>query len=183
MEVTRGGTRIIAVRGDLTSMDLDVVVNAANEHLRHGGGVAAALARAGGPTVQEASTRWVRELGPLGRGTAITTAGAMPARAIVHVVGPRFQGDGSDAPALESAVEAALHAAAGIGARTVGMPAISAGIFGYPRGDATAVVAAAVAAWCTRNPGVLDEVCLVGFDEAATEDFARGLAALGHHAP
>ncbi|HSG79103.1 MAG TPA: macro domain-containing protein [Acidimicrobiia bacterium] len=175
MEITCGGTRIAAVQGDLTAMDLDVVVNAANERLAHGGGLAAALSRAGGPAVQEASTRWVRELGPVDHGAAITTAGDMPARALVHVVGPRYRGDGSDEPALRAAVDAALHAAAGLGARSIGMPAISAGIFGYPLEESAAVIADEVAAWCTRNPGILDDVRLVGFDPAAVEAFAAGL--------
>lgn len=83
-----------AVVGDLTRLGTDVVVNAANEHLAHGGGVAAALSRAGGPAVQAESDRWVAEHGPVGPGrAAVTTAGALPARWIVHVVGPRFRAD------------------------------------------------------------------------------------------
>lgn len=183
MEVTRGATRIAAVQGDLTAMEIDAVVNAANEHLAHGGGLAAAFSRAGGPSVQEASARWIGELGPVIGGAAITTAGTMPAGAIVHVVGPRYRGDGSDEPALRAAVEAALHAAAGLGARTVGMPAISSGIFGYPLDDAAAVIAAAVAAWCGRNPGTFEDVLLVGFDQHAVDAFTRGLEHLEDDRP
>jgi hypothetical protein len=83
---------VVACVGDLTRQDVDVVVNAANEHLQHGGGVAAALARAGGAAVREESDAHVATHGPVEPGSAaVTTAGALPARHIVHVVGPRYR--------------------------------------------------------------------------------------------
>ncbi len=169
--------RVIAVQGDLTAQEVDAVVNAANEHLAHGGGVAAALVRAGGPVVQIESDGWVAEHGPLTPGTAaVTSAGNMPARWVVHVVGPRYREEQDNEGLLRQAVTAALDAAAGLGARSVALPAISAGVFGYPRDQATAVIATACLAWTEAHPEALDEVRLVGYDAAVTADFAAGLA-------
>jgi putative ATPase len=171
-----GSTTIEAVQGDLTRQGVDAVVNAANEHLRHGGGVAAAIVRAGGPVVQRESDAWVRSHGPVGVGqAAVTTAGAMPARHVIHVVGPRYrEGQDNEGP-LRAAVRAALDAAAAEGDRSVAFPAISAGIFGYPRAEATRVIADEVVRWVEAHPDALDEVRLVGYDEATAGDFAAGL--------
>jgi O-acetyl-ADP-ribose deacetylase len=167
---------VVAVRGDLTSQRVDAVVNAANEHLAHGGGVAAALSRAAGPTLQKESDQWVEKHGPVGPGiAAVTGGGRLVARWVVHVVGPRYR-PGQDNPGLlTQAVEAALDAAAGVGARSVALPAISAGIFGYPRPEACAVIARTASDWVGRNPGMLDEVRLVGWDDSTTADFVAGL--------
>ena len=172
------GTSILVVQGDLTKQPVDALVNAANSHLQHGGGVAAAISKAGGPEVQASSDAWVSEHGPVQTGSAaVTTAGALPARWVVHTVGPRFQKGQDNEALLRSAVAAALDAAATSGARSVAFPAISAGIFGYPRGEATAVIADEIVSWVGANPEALSEVRLVGFDDATCEDFARGLEA------
>jgi O-acetyl-ADP-ribose deacetylase len=171
-----GDGRIVVVVGDLTRQDVDVVVNAANEHLAHGGGVAAALARAGGRAVQEESDAWVRAHGPVRPGTAaVTTAGAMPARALVHVVGPRHRPGQDNDGLLRQAVRAALEAARDIEASSVALPAISAGIFGYPPDEAGRVIAEEVASWLAEAPGAVEEVRLVGLDAAAARHFAAGL--------
>lgn len=174
------GTSVRAVEADLTRQEVDALVNAANEHLAHGGGVAAAIVRAGGPEIQEESDRWVAEHGPLTPGVAaVTGAGRMPARFVVHVAGPRYREGRDNEGLLHTAVVAALDAAADRDCRTVAIPAISAGIFGYPLGAATRVIAAACAVWTREHPGALDEIRLVGFDEAAVDAFCAGLAALG----
>lgn len=175
-----GSTTITTVQGDLTRQDVDAVVNAANEHLAHGGGVAAAIVRAGGRVVQDESTEWVRTHGPVRNGqAAITTAGAMPARHVIHVVGPRYHAGQDNEGMLRAAVRAALDAAAAHGDRSVAFPAISAGIFGYPRAEATRIIADEVVSWVMQHPEALGEVRLVGFDPATAEDFAQGLAAAG----
>ncbi len=171
-------TMLRAVRGDITDMRVDAVVNAANEWLAHGGGVAAALARAGGTQVQRESDEWVREHGPLQPGqAAVTTAGRMPAGMIVHVVGPRYRDGQDNEGLLVQAVRAALDAAAGAGATSVALPAISAGIFGYPPADATRVIAGACARWLADSPGTVRDCALVGFDYRTTELFTAGLEA------
>lgn len=162
---------------DLTTMEIDVVVNAANEHLAHGGGVAAAMSRAGGPSVQTESDEWVADNGPVGDGqAAVTTAGDMPATWIVHVVGPRYRGDGSDASKLAAAVDAALDASLGLGAATVALPAISTGIFGYPLDDATKVIVTACRSWIADHPTTDLEIVLVGVHDRATSAFDTALA-------
>lgn len=172
--------RVDAITGDLAALDVDVVVNAANEHLSHGGGVAAALASAGGPAVQDESDAWVAEHGPVEEGqAAVTTGGNLPARWIVHVVGPRHRGDGSDAAKLTAAVTAALDAADDLGVTSVALPAISAGIFGYPVADATRVIAAACQSWATAHPDEDLEILLVGYDDRTAAAFRDGLDAVG----
>jgi putative ATPase len=158
---------------------VDAVVNAANEYLEHGGGLAGAIVAAGGWEIQEESDRWVAEHGPLSPGVAaVTGAGGMPARLVVHVAGPRYRPGQDNEGLLRSAVRAALDAAAARGCRTLAMPAISAGIFGYPLAEAARVIADESAAWARAHPGALDEIRLVGFDDRATDAFAAGLAAL-----
>jgi O-acetyl-ADP-ribose deacetylase len=176
------GTRITAVVGDLTQQEVDAVVNAANAGLQHGGGVAAAIARVGGGEIQRASDRWVADHGPLTDGAAaVTTAGLLPATHVVHVAGPIHDtGRRDNAERLRLAVRAALDAGSAADARSIALPAISAGIYGYPRSEATREIAAAVVAWCGERPGELDEVRLVAIDEATRDAFAVGLeAALG----
>lgn len=177
-ETTAGGTRVTVVVGDLTRQDVDAIVNAANRHLRHGGGVAGAIARAAGPTVQRESDAWVAEHGPLGEGdAAVTAAGALRARHVVHVAGPVWEADRDDEPALRAAVRGALAAAVEAGARTVALPAISSGIYGYPPDDATRIIADEVVAACGDLD--LDEVRLVALDDEMGERFAAGLAGAG----
>ncbi|MBW3664875.1 MAG: macro domain-containing protein [Actinobacteria bacterium] len=169
------GTVVRVVEADLTAFDADVVVNAANRHLQHGGGLAGALSAAGGPQVQRASDAWVDEHGPLGPDdAAVTTAGTLPAQQLVHVAGPVYE-EGSDQnePLLRRAVGAALRAAARTGAQRVALPAISAGIYGYPLDEATAVIAHEVV---RLAPDLgLAEVVLVGFDDETATAFGAGL--------
>ena len=171
--------RVVAVKGDLTRQDVDAVVNAANTALVHGGGVAAALVRAAGEELQSESDRWVAEHGPVPEGSAaVTSAGRLQARWVIHVVGPVYDpASANNSRFLVRAVDAALDAARDLGARSVALPAISAGIFGYPLEGATAVIAAAAKLWAQRNPGSVSEIRLVGFDDAAFAAFSDALRA------
>ncbi|MEA2023212.1 MAG: macro domain-containing protein [Actinomycetota bacterium] len=170
---------ITVVIGDITKQDVDVIVNAANAHLSHGAGVAAAIARAGSPDVDAESRAWVAEHGPVLPGTAaITGAGDMPARHVVHVVGPFF-GEGQDNEALlAQAVDAALDAAAGLGAASIAMPTISAGIYGYPPASACRVIATTADAWLDHG-GALDEIRLVAFSTEIADHYHDSLRTLG----
>jgi putative ATPase len=171
-----GGATLRVVAGDLTVQRVDAVVNAANEQLAHGGGVAKALASAGGPAVQRDSDQWVAEHGPVGHGqAAVTTAGEMPAEHLVHVVGPRYRDGQDNERLLRETTAAALDGARQAGARSVALPAISAGVFGYPPDEADRVIAAACADWLAEHEGALDEVRLVGLDERAAAYFTSGL--------
>jgi O-acetyl-ADP-ribose deacetylase len=177
VEHTIGGARIRALTGDLTEQDVDAIVNAANVHLQHGGGVAAAIARAAGPGFQRESDDWVAEHGPLRDGVAaVTSAGGLPCRHVVHVAGPVHDPTRRDnAERLRAAAIAALDAAAEHGARSIAFPAISAGIYGYPLAEATAVLVEATVDWVEHAPGRLDEVRFVGFDDRVTEAFTTAL--------
>lgn len=180
LTVTVAGTALTALCADLTRQQVNAIVNAANEWLAHGGGLAAAIVRAGGQEIQEESDRWVAAHGPLSPGVAaVTGAGRLPARFVIHVAGPRYREGRDNAGLLRAATRAALDAAVAQGCRTVALPAISAGIFGYPLGEATAVIASESGVWARAHPGGLDEIRLVGFDPAAEAAFAAGLVALG----
>ena len=177
-ERTVGAATVRVVQGDLTAQDVDAIVNAANEYLKHGGGVAAAIVRAGGHSIQDASDRWVGEHGPLARGVAaVTAAGNLKARMVVHTVGPRYGAGQDNEGLLREAIDAALDAAADASAASIALPAVSAGIFGYPPAEAAAVIASEVVGWLEAHPGTLAEVLLVGYNEAMTAQFAAGLAA------
>jgi len=173
-----GRCQIWVIQGDLTQQPVAALVNAANEQLSHGGGVAVALVRTGGRVIQEESDAWVREHGPLPNGTAaVTTAGMLQASHIIHVVGPRYRSGRDNAGQLTAAITAALDAAIGVEANSIAIPAVSAGILGYPLDAATATIAKAVVEWCEAQPEALDEIRLVGFDADSAKAFAAGLSA------
>jgi len=127
-----GGGAFEVVIGDLLSERVEAIVNAANGHLAHGGGVAGALARAAGPALQQESDRVVAERGPIPTGEAVATgAGELPFRAVIHAVGPQ-QGEGDEEALLVSALRSAFALAAERGFSTVAFPAVSSGIFAVP---------------------------------------------------
>src|SRR5215470_5303524 len=139
---------ITVVRGDLTEQHVDAIVNAANESLLGGGGVDGAIHRAGGPEIMAEC----RKLGGCGTGDAkATTGGRLPARWVVHAVGPVWRGgEAGERELLASTHRRALEVAAGLGARTVALPAISCGIYAFP-----AELAAPIAVGAAR--AVLDD--------------------------
>jgi O-acetyl-ADP-ribose deacetylase (regulator of RNase III) len=129
------------VVGDLTKQDVDAIVNAANAALAGGGGVDGAIHRAGGPEIMAAC----RRLGGCETGDAkATTGGQLPARWVIHAVGPVWRGGGEGEPELlASAYRRSLEVAYELGARTVAFPAISCGVYGYPAELAAPVAVAA----------------------------------------
>ena len=117
------------MRGDITERNTDAIVNAANSYLKHGGGVAAAIVRKGGSTIQDESDK----IGFVSVGSAvITTAGKLTSKAVIHVVGPRT-GEGNEDEKLTNAVKNALLLASKQNFSSISMPAISSGIFGFPK--------------------------------------------------
>ncbi len=124
------GARIEVVLGNLTEEDVDAIVNAANEGLEHGGGVAGAISRAGGPTIQAES----RRMAPVATGScAVTGAGALRCKHVIHAVGPVWALHDDPEALLRSAVRAVLDTADGMGLESVSMPGIGSGIFGCPK--------------------------------------------------
>ena len=168
-----GDANIVVVEGDLTRQHVEAIVNAANEALQHGGGVAQAIVRTGGRVIQEESDAWVRAHGPVGPGiAAVTTGGMLQASHVIHVAGPVFREGQDNEGLLRQAAMAALDAAAEHGLESIAFPAISAGIFGYPPPEATKVLATAVADWLAGHDGVLEEVRLVGYNQETADLFA-----------
>jgi len=130
IKLKHDNTKIIKLmRGDITERNTDVIVNAANSYLKHGGGVAAAIVRKGGPTIQEESNN----IGFVPVGSAVlTTAGKLSCKAVIHAVGPRI-GEGNEDQKLTNAVRNALLLASEQNFSSVSLPAISSGIFGFPK--------------------------------------------------
>ncbi len=172
-------TTLVAVEGDITTMAVDAITNAANVDLRHGGGVALAIARAGGPTIDEESAEWVATYGPLEPGVAaLTSAGRMPSTYVIHVAGPVHREDQDNESLLAAATLAALELATEIEARSIAMPAISAGIYGFPPDEATTVITETTAEYLSDDDTPLRSVRLVGYDAAMARRFERAIAAL-----
>ncbi|OIV37784.1 O-acetyl-ADP-ribose deacetylase [Mangrovactinospora gilvigrisea] len=178
------GTALTAVRGDITEQQVDAIVNAANSSLLGGGGVDGAIHRKGGPEILAACRRL--RAGHYGRGlppgrAVVTTAGRLPARCVVHTVGPVWTPGRAEeaAEVLASCHTQALRAAAELGARTVAFPAISTGIFGYPVDAAAPVAVAAVRAAVHEAAGrghVFEEVRFVLFSEESYDIYAAEVA-------
>lgn len=162
------GGALCLVRGDITDEHVDAIVNAANERLQHGGGVAGAIARRGGPAIQQESDA----IGYVPTGEAATTgAGALPCRYVIHAVGPVW-GSGDEDAKLRSAVQSALREADRVGAASISLPAISSGIYGFPKDRCAQVMMAAIADYLQEHPDtVLAEVRLCLWDEPTVQAF------------
>jgi O-acetyl-ADP-ribose deacetylase len=156
--------QITVVQGDITEQQVDAVVNAANRAMRGGGGVDGAIHRAGGPEIlADCVARFPHGLATGEAGW--TTAGNLPARWVIHVVGPNFTAGERDRSLLTSCYANALRAADELGARTVAFPLVSAGIYGWPREDA---VDAAVET-LRGTPTHVEEARMVAFGRDAFE--------------
>ena len=154
--------RIELVEGDITRQEVDAVVNAANSAMRGGGGVDGAIHRAGGPSVLEDCVR--RFPDGLATGDAgWTTAGDLPARWVIHVVGPNHRAGQTDRSLLTSCYARALEVADELGARTVAFPLVSAGIYGWPMDDAVDAAVSTLQAADTR----VEEARIVAFGREA----------------
>lgn len=161
---------VTVVQGDITAQEVDAVVNAANRGMRGGGGVDGAIHRAGGPEVLEDCIR--RFPSGLATGDAgWTTAGAMPARWVIHVVGPNFTAGERDRSLLLSCYARALEVADELGAATVAFPLVSAGVYGWPKADA---IAAPLEVFRSASTSV-SEARLVAFDTATYDEIAAAL--------
>jgi O-acetyl-ADP-ribose deacetylase (regulator of RNase III) len=173
-------TVLDALRGDLTRQHVDAIVNAANWSLLGGGGVDGAIHDAGGTAILDACLELRRTTHPDGlpTGDAVaTTAGLLPATFVIHTVGPVYgRNEGYDAELLAACHRNALHLARDLGARSVGFPAISCGVFGYPVELAAPIAVATAREVVKAEPDSFDVVRFVLFDDDVLERFLLALA-------
>ncbi|HEX6946502.1 MAG TPA: O-acetyl-ADP-ribose deacetylase [Acidimicrobiia bacterium] len=166
-------TRLETVQGDITTIAVDAIVNAANSRLAGGGGVDGAIHRAGGTSILEECRRWVAEHGHLPTGRAMVTgAGRLPARFVIHTVGPIWGQVGEDVAVdlLASCYRSSLDLAMEHGCRSVSFPAISTGVYGFPKDLACETAVATVEEWLAGHPDALDRVVFVCF---GADDYER----------
>jgi O-acetyl-ADP-ribose deacetylase len=179
MSRTKPADRIVVAVGDITTLAVDAIVNAANERMLGGGGVDGAIHRAAGPGLLEECHR-VPEVRPGVRcptGDARITGGhGLPARYVIHTAGPVWRGGAHGEPELlASCYRSALALAAEHGVRTIAFPAISCGIYGYPLGAAAAVAVGTVRAFLAEHP-LPERVTLVAFDAGVAAGLTHTLA-------
>jgi len=163
------------VEGDITEMDTDAIVNAANSYLKHGGGVAGAIVRKGGRIIQEESDK----IGycPVGQ-AVITTAGSLKAKYVIHTVGPRM-GEGNEDEKLKNATLNSLRLADREGLKSIAFPAVSAGIFGFPIDRCAEIMLKTTIDYLRGDTGLQRVVfCLFGQDSFAVfqKELARQLS-------
>ncbi|NLU84427.1 O-acetyl-ADP-ribose deacetylase [Rhodococcus sp. HNM0569] len=168
-------SEISVVQGDITALEVDAVVNAANSSLLGGGGVDGAIHRAGGPEILD-ETRALRESTlpdglPAGRAVA-TTAGKLPARWVIHTVGPVYAKNEDRSATLRSAYTASLDVARELGARSVAFPIISSGVYGWPADDAVRQAVRAI----ESSDAQIAQVVLVAYDDAMAARLREALA-------
>ena len=163
--------RIEARQADITKLEVDAIANAANTALRHAGGVAAAIARAGGPSVQAESSRKA----PIGLGEAIeTTAGEMPARWVIHGATMELGGPTS-ADIIRRATASTLAKADELGARSLALVAFGTGVGGFPVSEAARIEVEEVRRHLAGGSG-LEQVVFAVFGDEAQEAFERAIA-------
>ncbi len=164
------GKKLSLVQGDITERDVDAIVNAANSHLQHGGGVAGAIVRKGGQIIQDESDR----IGFTPVGTAVITgAGKLPAKFVIHTVGPRM-GEGDEDNKLKNAMLSTLRLASEKGLKSISMPAISSGIFGFPKDRCAKILVNESADYLRKNPqSSLEIVEFCVYDDNTMEHFKR----------
>lgn len=163
------------IEGDITQEEVEAIVNAANSYLKHGGGVAGAIVRAGGEVIQKESDEYVAKFGPLPVGSAtITSGGNLKAKYVIHTVGPRW-GEGEEIKKLEKAVESVLKIAKEKGIKSLSIPAISCGIFGFPPDLGTKIIVNKAVDFVKINSKIFDEIHFIGIGKEIPSLFVEAL--------
>jgi len=171
MDYKAGKTRIRLVKGDITRSDSEAIVNAANSALQMGGGVAGAIRRAGGESIQQECDR----IGGTPVGTAVITGGGrLAAGHVIHAVGPRM-GEGREKEKLAGATRSSLELADRHGLKSIALPAISSGIFGVPLELVAATMLEAALEYLEKGHHTLEEVVFCLYDDRALAAFRQGL--------
>jgi O-acetyl-ADP-ribose deacetylase (regulator of RNase III) len=160
------------IMGDITDENVDAIVNAANSNLKHGGGVAGAISKKGGPIIQIESNK----IGfvPVGN-VALTSAGNLPAKCIIHAVGPRW-GEGEEEVKLNNAVINSLQLAEKNKFESISLPAISSGIFGFPKERCAELIITAIKNYMSTNKkNILKVIRICLFDQETVKLFLKYL--------
>lgn len=161
------------VQGDITTEEVDAIVNAANERLQHGGGVARTISQRGGPAIQEESDLWIRQHGPVSHThPAWTSGGRLSAKYVIHAVGPVW-GGGEEDKKLWDAVTGSLRVVDELKCTSIAMPAISTGIYGFPRERAAGIILSAIEKYFVDNSSGIKQVRMVLFDQPTVDVFVQ----------
>ena len=161
------------VQGDITAEEVHAIVNAANKHLQHGGGVAWAILRKGGVSIQRESDLWIRQHGPVTHSRpAWTSGGNLPAKYVIHAVGPVW-GDGDEDRKLSEAVTGSLRLADDLKCSSIALPAISTGIFGFPKERAAGIIFSAIEDYFADTPSALQLIKVTLFDQPTVDVFLK----------
>ena len=165
------------VQGDMTTEEVDAIVNAANERLQHGGGVAWAISKKGGADIQKESEEWIRQHGPVSHARpAWTSGGHLPAKYVIHAVGPLWDDDPNVVREQDNnlalAVTGSLALADELKCSSIAMPAISTGIFGFPKERAASIIYFAIEKYFELNSASgIQMVKLVLYDAPTVDTF------------
>jgi O-acetyl-ADP-ribose deacetylase (regulator of RNase III) len=168
------GQSLQFVQGDITTEKVDAIVNAANEHLQHAGGVARAISKRGGPAIQQESDDWIRAKGTVSHAhPAWTSGGLLPAKYVIHAVGPVW-GVGEEDVKLSEAVSGSLRVADELGLKSIAFPAISTGIFGFPKERAAKVILKSLETYFSENAtSGIKTIKLVLFERSTVDAFLK----------
>ena len=179
--VLQTGQTIQIVQGDITIENVDAIVNAANEHLQHRGGVAWAISKKGGPKIQKESDEWIRQHGLVPHShPAWTSGGLLPSKYVIHAVGPvwgntqRAGTSGDEDVKLADAVTGSLRVADELKCSSIALPAISTGIYGFPKDRAAEIIFSAIDKYFFENlSSAVKTVKLVLFDQPSVDVFIK----------
>ncbi len=171
------------LKGDITTIKVDAIVNAANSSLAGGGGVDGAIHRAGGPEIMRELDIIREKEGGCPTGSAVVTSGGkLPAKYVFHAVGPRYRdGQHDEGDLLASCYTTCLQLAADRDVKTMSFPSISTGIYGYPVDDAAEIAVRTVAQWLQQKSGPLHTVKLVQFSERDHQIYRNHAQSLRGH--
>jgi O-acetyl-ADP-ribose deacetylase (regulator of RNase III) len=178
------GQTIQIVQGDITTEEVDAIVNAANEFLQHAGGVARIISQKGGPDIQKESDAWVRQHGRISHAhPAWTSGGQLPAKYVIHAVGPVW-GDGDEDNKLAEAVRGSLRVADELNCASIALPAISTGIYGFPKERAAQVFFSAIEQYFSDKPSSgLKTIKLALYDQPTADVFLQAWTARWRASP
>jgi len=169
--VVKPGKKIILTQGDITELSTDAIVNAANEDLILGGGVAGAIRKKGGPSIQEECNK----IGRINVGEAVVTgAGNLKAKYVIHAVGPRY-GEGNEDEKLRNATWNSLLRATEKGCKSIAFPAISTGIFGFPKDRCASIMLKTAQEFLKQQETSLEEVVFCLYSKEDLEIFEKTL--------